>query len=123
MAKTKLNFRLSDDALFHLGRLQGLWGCDRTAVIERALAEADPSEMDHEERESTQASIEDVITPSAMPEVRGIHPPKRFQKKPGSVSRMVDIPPPSWKTGEKVERKEGRTLTGRSFGPVPKGKK
>lgn len=122
MAKTKMNFRLSDDACMSLARLSGLWGCDRTAVVERALAEADPSEMDHEERESTQASMEEVHStprvteapPACMPQVR---------KMQGSMTRTEAIPKPTWKTGEATERKSGHTLTGRSHGPAPKGKK
>lgn len=102
MAKTKMNFRLSDDALLSLARLSGLWGCDRTAVVERALSEADPSEMDLDERESTAATFEEVhgiseILPTGpisksraeqrrekflSPEVQACIPPRRADPPP-----------------------------------------
>lgn len=116
MAKTKFNFRLSDDACMSLTRLSGLWGCDRTAVVERALAEADPSAMDLEERESTQASMEQK---PAAPLTKGTP----FVSKPadpggiaaipgtGSIKRSVPLEYPSYaKRGSEVS-------------PVPKGKK
>lgn len=119
MPKTKMNFRLSEDALMSLARLSGLWGCDRTAVIERALAEADPSEMDHEERESTEATFDPPMVSKDLGEPGKIEalPPVQPGLRPttGGMKRVEQIPIPDWMNEPVPERTD--------FTPVPKGKK
>lgn len=120
MAKVRKNFKLSPEALLSLVRLSGLWGCDQTAVVERLLREADPSEMDRDERESTAASlaegtrsrVTEAIQPACMPNV---------QPSTGGMKRVTPIPVPDWVA--KDRQKSGNTLTGRPHGPVPKGGK
>lgn len=93
MTKVRKNFKLSQEACLSLVRLSGLWACDQTAVVERLLAEADPSEMDREERDSTQAALEDA----SQPALKRVEQPLETARGTGSVKRQVAIPKPAWK--------------------------
>ena len=110
MAKVRKNFKLSSEGCLSLVRLSGLWACDQTAVIERLLREADPSEMDREERESTQEALQpvsdDVVTPSdarayaSAPRLRGLvsdEEVRSLQKMQGSITRPQKLVYPSYK--------------------------
>ena len=103
LVKTRKNFRLSAEALSHLERLSGLWGCDYTSAVERALAEADPSHMDVQERADTQAALEEPTT--AVAEIIGplspemdtetVVPPPVRQTSPTKFRQ--EIKKPEWK--------------------------